>query len=441
MALRLYNYLTRQIEEFKPRDSGTVGFYTCGPTVYDSVHIGNLRTYIFEDVLKRALKAEGYTVRHVMNITDVDDKIIERAAKLGKPIGELAREYEDKFREDLRALNIEDADTYPRATEYIEEMQALIGRLLLRGYAYEKEGSVYFDISKFSDYGALSRLDKQQLKAGARIDIDEYAKDAAQDFVLWKAKKDDEPFWDSPWGDGRPGWHIECSAMSTKELDQPFDIHAGGIDLLFPHHENEIAQSVAADPEGHPLARFFVEGELLTVDGKKMSKSLGNILTLDDLAAKKFSPLAFRYFVFNAHYRSPLNFTWEALHSATIGFAGIKNGVLDAKENKRDDRSDFREQFMESIADDLNTSFAVGMLHAHRDRLSYDDFMWADRILGLGLGSTKPIPDDVQQLEKERARARKEENWQKADELREEIQKRGWDVEDHGGGSVLKPHD
>src|SRR3989344_5943968 len=314
--IKLYNTLTRKKELFKPLKKGVVRMYTCGPTVYGYVHIGNFRSFIFEDILRRVLQTRSYKVKHIMNVTDVDDKTIIASQKAGKELGEFTKFYEKTFEEDLKKLNIL-SPTKPlaRATEHIPEMVALIQKLLQRKYAYEKDGSVYFDVSRFARYGKLAHLDKKGLKAGARVDVDEYAKNAAQDFALWKAKKDGEPSWPAPFGEGRPGWHIECSSMSLTYLGQPFDIHAGGVDLIFPHHENEIAQSEAAI--GKPFVRYWLHGEHLLVDGHKMSKSLGNAFTLRTLEEKGFSPLDFRYLTLSAHYRSKLNFTWQSLEIHT----------------------------------------------------------------------------------------------------------------------------
>jgi len=323
--IRVYNFLTRKKEVFRPLRKDWVGLYTCGPTVYNYAHIGNLRTYIFEDVLRRALEYAEYKVKHVMNITDMDDKTIRDAVAAKKSLKEFTAFYTKEFFKDLKSLNILPALEYPLATKHIPLMIKLIEKLLKKGLAYKIGGSVYFDVSKFKYYGKLSRLKKRDLKIGARVDTDEYAKKSGEDFVLWKAKKENEPFWDSPFGKGRPGWHIECSAMSMKYLGASFDIHAGGVDLLFPHHENEIAQSEAAT--GKKFVKYFVEGEHLTVDGRKMSKSLGNIFTLRDLAKKGFNPLAFRYLVLGAHYRSRLNFTSESLKAAQNSLERLREFV------------------------------------------------------------------------------------------------------------------
>jgi len=333
MALKLYNFLTRKKQLFKPLKDKIAGFYTCGPTVYNYAHIGNLRTYIFEDVLKRTLKYNGYKVRHVMNITDVEDKIIRASKKAKKNILDFVKPYEKAFFEELKKLNIEKAWQYPKATQHIKEMIKIIEILLKKGLAYKSERSIYFDISKFKPYGKLSGIKKQNLKAGARVDVDEYPKDEAEDFVLWKAAKAGEPWWRAPFGDGRPGWHIECSAMSMKYLGETFDIHTGAVDNIFPHHENEIAQSEGAT--GKPFAKYFIEGEHLLVNGEKMSKSLGNVYNLRDIEAKHFDPLAFRYLTLTAHYRSKLNFTWESLEAAQNALNKLQESVKEIKNQQK----------------------------------------------------------------------------------------------------------
>ncbi|MEK9146679.1 MAG: cysteine--tRNA ligase, partial [Patescibacteria group bacterium] len=322
VTLKLYNFLSRKIEEFEPIGK-VVGLYTCGPTVYDYVHIGNWRTFVFEDVLKRVLIFDGYKVKHVMNITDIDDKIIKRSREQGIEFRQLTARYEKAFFDDLLELNILTADVYPQATEHIDSMISVIEALLAKGFAYKADDGVYFSAEKFKNYGELSGLEKRKLKKGARIASDQYDKESWADFVLWKfpstrwarsGQVPQEPAWDAPFGRGRPGWHIECSAMSMKYLRGTIDIHTGGVDLLFPHHENEIAQSEAAT--GKKFVNFWLEGEHLLVEGEKMAKSLGNIFTLTDVVKKSFDPIALRYLFLTAHYRSKLNFTWKSLEAA-----------------------------------------------------------------------------------------------------------------------------
>ncbi len=450
--LTLYNYLTRQKEEFHPLKGKKVGLYTCGPTVYNFAHIGNLRTYIFEDVLRRTLEHAGYEVKHIMNLTDVEDKLIRDAQKAGQNIFDFVKPYEQSFFEDIDKLNIQPAEKYPKATEHIPEMIALIQNLLDKGLAYKSNGSVYFHISKFKDYGRLSGIDKSGLKAGARVDADEYNKEDVQDFVLWKAKKEGEPFWPAPFGEGRPGWHIECSAMSMKYLGSTLDIHAGGIDLLFPHHENEIAQSEGAT--GLPFVKYFVEGEHLLVDGQKMSKSLGNFYTLRDIEKKGYSPLAFRYLILTSHYRSSLNFTWESLAGAESALEKIFDfirGLLEQKTTGDKDMGPYKKDFTENISADLDTAGAIAIVwkiisdyradsQAMNSReilkLLYD----FDEILGLGLKNIKvdKAPQKIKDLAEERERLRNEKEWNEADKIRKEIEELGWDVKDTSEGPELK---
>ncbi|HUX33539.1 MAG TPA: cysteine--tRNA ligase, partial [Gemmatimonadaceae bacterium] len=307
---RLYNTLTRQVEPFVPADGETVRFYSCGPTVYNPAHLGNFRTFLFNDLLRRALRLRGWKVRQVMNLTDVDDKIIKRANDQGKSIGEITVPVTEIFHADRAYLRIEAAEAYPRATEYIPQMIALVERLVQAGVAYQAEdGSVYFAIARFPQYGRLSRLDTREIKAGARVAQDDYAKENAQDFALWKAAKDEDErvgaAWDSPWGRGRPGWHLECSAMAMDLLGETLDIHTGGVDLIFPHHEDEIAQSEAAT--GVAFARCWCHGAFLLTDGTKMAKRVGNVSTVQGLREAHVSAAAIRHFIFTAHYRKELN--------------------------------------------------------------------------------------------------------------------------------------
>ncbi|TSC80898.1 MAG: cysteinyl-tRNA synthetase [Parcubacteria group bacterium Gr01-1014_29] len=457
MSLKLYNTFSRKKEVFKPLKKGFVGLYTCGPTVYNYVHIGNLRTYIFEDVLRRTLEAHGYTVQHIMNVTDVDDKTIAASKHAKKDLSVFTKEYEKAFGDDSAKLNIL-APTRPfvRATEHIPAMIMLIQKLLRKNYAYEKGGSVYFDISKFAPYGKLAHLDKKGLKAGARIDVDEYAKDAAQDFVLWKAAKAGEPSWPAPFGSGRPGWHIECSAMATAYLKQPFDIHAGGVDLIFPHHENEIAQSEAA--YNKPFARYWLHGEHLLVDGEKMSKSLGNTYTLRDIEKKEFTPLSLRYLVLMAHYRTKLNFTWQSLKSAQQAYRELVEFTKELIAEKSaapiktaHSYASYEKKFFAALDDDLNTPKALAVLWQfirayHKAKTTYPNAAYAlllkcDAVLGLEFAEVTllKIPLAIQQLAEKREQFRTEKKWQEADALRAKIEKMGWQILDTDAGSTLKP--
>ena len=320
--LHLYNTMTQSVEPFAPADGKVVRMYTCGPTVYNPAHVGNFRTFLFEDLLRRVLRLAGWSVDQVMNLTDVDDKIIRRASEAGVSIGEITVPVTERFHSDRRYLRIQDAERYPRATESIPEMIALVARLVERGVAYQAEdGSVYFAISRFPDYGKLSRLDTRDIQAGARVAQDDYAKENAQDFALWKAAKPEDEAcaaaWDSPWGRGRPGWHIECSAMAMRFLGETLDIHCGGIDLVFPHHEDEIAQSEAAT--GREFSRFWCHGQFLLTDGAKMAKRVGNVATVEDMREQGVSGAAFRHFAFSTHYRKQLNLSAEALEASIEG--------------------------------------------------------------------------------------------------------------------------
>jgi cysteinyl-tRNA synthetase len=323
MGLRFYNTLTGSVEDFQPLEDNIVRMYTCGPTVYDFAHIGNYRTFVFQDVLRRYLKYRGYTLFHVMNLTDVDDNTIRNS----KAAGLALRDYTDKFIKafevDRQLLSLEDPEKVVRATDHIEDMVKLIQTLVDKGFAYASEGSVYFRVAAFKKYGQLTSIDLSGARAGARVDTDKYDKADARDFVLWKAAKEGEPFWETPLGPGRPGWHIECSAMSMKYLGPTFDIHSGGSDLIFPHHENEIAQSEAAT--GQPFVRFWLHADHLIVNGEKMSKSLGNFYTLRDLIAKGYKPSAMRYLLASVPYRKPLNFTFEGLHQAEESIGRVRN--------------------------------------------------------------------------------------------------------------------
>src|SRR5688572_5201959 len=326
MALRFFNTLSQQVELFAPTDGNTVRMYTCGPTVFNYVHIGNLRTFTFQDILRRWLLARGYTMNHVMNITDVEDKIIHSAMQQNKSLREYTAVYEKAFIEDAALLRLQRPERLVRATEHIGEMIEAIEQLASKGYTYQTDGSVYYRIGKFPAYGRLSRLDFDGMRSGARVDVDEYGKDDARDFVLWKAKKDSEPAWQAPMGEGRPGWHIECSVMAMKYLGETLDIHAGGIDLAFPHHENEIAQSEALT--GKKFVRYWLHSEHLIVEGQKMSKSLGNFYTLRDLTAQGYAPETIRYLLASVPYRKKLNFTFDGLKAAATAIDRLRNFKL-----------------------------------------------------------------------------------------------------------------
>lgn len=457
MRLYFYNSLTRKKELFKPIRKDWVGLYTCGPTVYNFVHIGNLRTYIFEDVLRRTLAYAGFHVRHVMNITDVEDKIIREASAAGKNIRSYTAPYEKAFYHDVKKLNILRAWKYPKATQHIHDMISLITILLQKKRAYTADDSVYFDISRFSRYGRLSQIKKRSLKAGARASADEYTKNEVQDFVLWKAAKPNEPSWRAPFGRGRPGWHIECSAMSMKYLGETFDIHTGGVDLLFPHHENEIAQSEGAT--GKPFARFFVEGEHLLINREKMSKSIGNIFTLRDIEEKNINPLALRYLVLTAHYRSKLNFTWESLTAAEQSLKKLYEFARHLATEQKNraittgtkSSAPWKKKFETVIMNDLDTPRALAIIwdiihEYHKNPSVYNPkeilkmLYEFDTIFGLNLKKITPetIPQEIIRLAARREEYRKEKKWQEADRIRSEIEEQGWIIEDTPEGVKIK---
>lgn len=443
--LKLFNTLTRKIEEFKPIDKSQIGIYTCGPTVYDFMHIGNLRTFIFSDLLLRTLIANGLKVKTVRNITDIDDKIIKKAREKEMSIEELTKDYTQAFFEDLEKLNILPVDVNPKATEYIGEMINYIDELIKKGFAYqEKDDSVYFDISKFEGYGKLSQIDKGQLKTGTRVLSDEYTKEDVQDFALWKAVLANEFGYDSPWGKGRPGWHIECSVMSQEYLGDTFDIHVGGIDLLFPHHENEIAQSEGKT--GKKFVNYFVHGEHILVDSQKMSKSLKNFYTLADLEEQGFDPRSLRYLYLTAHYRDKLNFTFSSLQASANALNNLKSEIR-AWEQPKGDVGQFWQRFLEAASSDLNMPQAVAVMWelVKSDMPTSQkakDLLEMDQILGLGLkeylGKPVEVPSEVMELVEKRENARKSGNFAESDELRKEIKELGFEIKDTPNGPRIK---
>jgi len=467
MEVRLYNTMERKVVPFVPLVPGKAGLYTCGPTVYNYAHIGNFRAYVFEDILRRVLEYFGFEVRQVMNLTDVDDKTIRDSRAAGLPLREFTAKFKSAFFEDVRALRIEPAAVYPAATDHIPEMIALIEVLMKKGFAYQAEDkSIYFSIAKFPDYGKLARIDRDNQKVGVRIDADEYAKDSAADFALWKARDDadGDVWWQSPWGEGRPGWHIECSAMSSKYLGERFDLHTGGIDNMFPHHEDEIAQSEAAS--GRKWVNYWLHCEHLMVDGAKMSKSLGNFHTLRDLEKRGWSGREIRWVLIGAHYRKKLNFTFAALEAAreTLNrfgaffarLAGI--GAPGEPGEAAAAATAARERFGAALAEDLNVPGALAALYdlmknanrlADRGELTaagagavlaaYRDF---DRVLGcLDVDEAKAaqkeeekFPAEVIALAEERAAARKAKDFAAGDRLRDAIAAAGYLIEDAPGG-------
>ncbi len=454
----LLNTLTRRKEPFTPLETGKVKIYTCGPTVYDYAHIGNFRAFLFEDLLKRWLLHRGFKVTHVMNLTDIDDKTIKGSQKQNLPLRQFTDFYIKAFFEDLKTLNIVPADVYPRATDHIAEMVALIKTLMDKGYAYRGEdGSIYYCISKFPDYGKLSKLKTAELKAGARVSQDEYAKEEAQDFALWKAwtPQDGDVYWETELGKGRPGWHIECSAMSMKYLGETFDIHCGGVDNMFPHHENEIAQSEAAT--GKKFVNYWLHNEHLQVEGKKMSKSLGNYYTLRDLLAKECDPTAIRFLLMSVHYRQQFNFTFEALESAKSAVGKLRNFVRrlhevecggDSKGKVAALSEKLQACFGGSLDDDLDIGTAIASLFdfvreinnlldagtvSKQEAADVGGLMMRiDEVLGV-IGKVEveeALPTDIDALVQKREAARKAKNWKEADAIRAQLKAMGIMLED-----------
>ena len=458
MSIRYFNTLTRDKDEFKALDDMKVGLYTCGPTVYDYAHIGNWRTYIFEDILRRHLEYRGYDVKHIMNITDVDDKTIRGAMSRGISLDEYTEPFIKGFLEDRDTLNVEPAHAYPRATQHVPQMVETIKILLEKGIAYKVEdGSIYYDITKFPGYGKLSHFRIEELKAGARVRSDEYEKAQVSDFALWKAwdEADGSVFWETELGKGRPGWHIECSAMSSEYLGQTFDIHTGGVDNIFPHHENEIAQSEGAN--GKKFVDYWMHSEHLLVDGRKMSKSLGNFYTLRDVIARGYDPMVFRYMVLGAHYKSKLNFTWRAMDAAKTTIENLYEfmGRLDKDNPTGLDEAVERATtaFGEALDDDLNTPVALASvfglikevnIHGKGGKEVYDAMLKFDRVLGLRLeehakaAAEEVIPHEIMALLEEREKARKSRDFATADRVRDELAAAGYVIEDTPQGPRVK---
>ena len=436
--------------------------YTCGPTVYDHVHIGNFRTFVFQDLLRRYIKYKGFPLLHVMNITDVDDKIIGKAKEADISISDYTDRYSQAFLEDMETLRIEKPDVIPYATEHIEEMVDLVLKLRDKGHTYERDGSTYYRISTFSDYGKLSRVDLGDTQTAQRTDADEYTKENPRDFVLWKAKKEGETYWDSPLGPGRPGWHLECSAMSMKYLGNSFDIHCGGVDLVFPHHENEIAQSEAATEE--PFVRHWIHSEFLLIDSGKMSKSEGNQYTLRDLIKRGCDPLAVRYLLQSVHYRKQLNFTFEGVGQAQAALRRIHDFLLRVGEipDERPENPDLTKKvaktlsdFQAGLDDDLNTSVALATLFelmkdtnillesqevggVNRDQI-LGLFSDANQVFAVFKAEEPGIEDkEIAELIKEREEARRQRDFQRADEIRDLLIARGILLEDTKAGTRWK---
>ena len=462
--MKLFNTLGRRVDTLAPIDAGHVRMYTCGPTVYNVAHIGNLRTFVFEDVLRRAMLLSGLRVTQVMNLTDVDDKTIRGANAEGLPLGEFTEKYAAAFFRDLAALNVQPAEQYPRATDHVPEMIALIETLRDRGHTYESDGSVWFRISTFPDYGKLSQIDLTQMRRGDRVSDDEYEKEDVKDFALWKGAKPGEPTWPSPFGEGRPGWHIECSAMSMKYLGPHFDIHTGAVDNIFPHHENEIAQSEGAT--GERFVNLWVHSEHLIVDGEKMSKSKGNFYTLADVLARHGDPAALRYLFLSVPYRKKLNFTWEGLTGAATAVDRIrtaaarlselaaanveKAGAFDAAARSRD----FLAEFRGALEDDLNTPEALGAVfpflrevNTSIDGGAIDSAGAAaarsaleqvDRVLGVLPAGTESLSAEVEEQIAARNAARNRRDFAEADRIRNALASRGIVLEDGPSGTRWK---
>ncbi|PYJ15675.1 MAG: cysteine--tRNA ligase [Verrucomicrobia bacterium] len=466
MALRFFNTYSRQIEEFQPRDPAKrkISVYTCGPTVYSRAHIGNFRAYIFEDLLQRHLELRGYKVHRVMNITDVDDKTIRGAREAKIPLSKFTAPFKQAFFEDIETMRIKRADEFPAATDprYVDRMIEMIDTLISRGLAYQADDkSVYFRINKFADYGKLAHFDLTQLQSTGRVKHDEYDKEHIGDFALWKAwdEEDGDVGWESPWGRGRPGWHIECSAMATALLGDQIDIHCGGVDNIFPHHEAEIAQSEGVT--GKKFVRHWLHCAHLLVDGQKMSKSLGNFYTLPNLLEKGYTGREIRYALMRVHYRAPLNFTWKGMEEARQALTRIDEWLmrLRATAAKKIDKGktgmQLGTQFEEALDDDLNISAALGFLfesiretNRAMDQNEMDAATanaWLDwwkrinTVLDLEPETEVGVPAEVAQLAKDRENARREKNWKRSDQLRERISALGWEVRDTKDGPKVTP--
>jgi len=466
MALRFFNTYSREIEEFEPRDPTAcpVRMYTCGPTVYSRAHIGNFRAYIFEDLLQRHLELRSYKVHRVMNITDVEDKTIRGAREAGVPLQKFTEQFKGAFFEDAHTLRIKRADEYPAATDqrYIERMIEMISGLISKGLAYQADDkSVYFRINEFPDYGKLAHFDLTQLQSTGRVKHDEYDKEHIGDFALWKAwdEADGDVKWNSPWGPGRPGWHIECSGMSMALLGDQLDIHCGGVDNIFPHHEAEIAQSEGVT--GKKFVRYWLHCAHLLVDGQKMAKSLGNFYTIPDVVAKGYTGRELRYALLRVHYRVPLNFTWEGMNEARESLSRIDEWLARLREvaEQADAQRPTRNAqgpttaFEDALDDDLNISAALGFLFesiretnramdqnemdAASARAWLEWWKRIDTVLDLEAETDVAIPHEVAQLAEQRENARREKNWKRSDELRERISALGWEVRDTKDGPKL----
>ena len=462
MALKFYNTMSRTLEEFHPIENNSVRMYTCGPTVYAPAHIGNFRAYIFEDILRRYLKYKGYAVTQIMNLTDIDDKTIRDSQAQGISLDEHTRKFKEMFFEDMDRLNMERAEVYPEATRHIPEMVALVERLIAKGHAYNSGGSIYFKISSFPSYGALSHMDLDSLKAGARVDNDEYEKESVSDFALWKgwSERDGDVFWETSLGKGRPGWHIECSAMSMKYFGEQFDIHTGGVDNIFPHHENEIAQSEAAT--GKKFVNYWLHNAHLIVENRKMSKSEGNFFTIGDLVDQGHNPIAIRYLLLSTHYRQQVNFTMDGLEAAKAAITRLRDFRSNIENAKSGPESDFVEDsisksvsgFEAGLDDDLNISPSLGAIFdfvreingiAVEQGLSESGRLKIlatlkrfDSVLGVIYVKEAGIDERIEQLIADRNDAKKARDFKKADQIRAELLAEGIVLEDTPAGTKWK---
>ena len=456
MDLYFYNTLTRKKEIFKPLEGKEVRMYSCGPTVYKDATIGNMRTYIMNDIIRRVLKYNGYTVKHAMNITDVghlvsdgdegEDKMVKSSREMHKTPTEIANYYTDLFFKDLEKLNIETPEIICKATEHIPDMIKYVQKLIDNGYAYVTSTAVYFDVSKLDKYGILSGIKLDEQKAGARVDVDTEKRNP-YDFALWiKAPENHIMKWESPWGLSYPGWHIECSAMGQKYLGEVFDIHTGGIDLIPTHHENEIAQSKGAC--GKNPARFWIHGEYLLIDGGKMSKSLGNVYLLKDIEAKGYDPLAYRLFTYSSSYRTKLNFTWDAMAASQKSLEKLKQGyqnhLLGSDDISDEEIAKYEEDFHKAINDDLNMPLAMSVVwevikNPKKSKKLADLLLKFDKVLALKIDEpikqkVSEIPSEIIELAEKRKQAREDKNWEESDKIRDEIKSKGYIIKDSKEG-------
>lgn len=462
MAIKFYNTLTRKIQDFQPLKQGKVKLYTCGPTVYNTAHIGNFRTFLFEDLLKRYLTLRGFKVTHIMNLTDVDDRTINEANRTGEPISELTNKYIKQFNDDLQTLRVQPADHFPRATEHVREMIELVTNLMDRGYAYQaQDGSIFFAIDKYPPYGQLAHIDTNQQRSTERVESDDYSKENPRDFTLWKAWKpeDGEVYWDSPWGRGRPGWHIECSAMATKYLGRHFDIHCGGGDNIFPHHENEIAQSVCG--YGGKFVNYWLHSEHLLLGDDKMSKSLGNFYRIAELLREGFTPESLRYVLLTTHYRSKLKFTLDKHHEAQKSIQRIHEihrrlrEFLDDSRGQNNDRlNNELDEFYRHMDNDLDIANGLAVifdwirrtnaaldnheLDADAARAGIHFLETIDQLLDI-LPEDSEVPEKIMVLVAKRTAARRDRDWALADDLRDQLISAGWEVKDTATGPEVHP--